>query len=162
MRAAPSVQALSCSAGRWRSFQYALYAATVAVSAYWAGSHLLGGGPWLALASLALGLGAAVVAARGMVRPPRQLAWDGGVWTLHSPKDEQQPGQVMLMLDLGGWLLVRFTPSGPHGAHRAATQWLPLSARDAGGSWPALRVALYAPQATGELPDVPPRQHGAA
>ncbi len=142
--------------------QQLLYALAVAVSAYWAGSHLVGGGPWLALASLVLGLGGAAGAGRGTAQPPRQLAWDGAAWTVHSSEDGQQPGQVMLMLDLGGWMLVRFTPSLPHGAHSVTTQWLPLSARDAGASWAALRVALHARQAPGDPPAVPPRHFDAA
>jgi hypothetical protein len=162
MRAAPPVQALSCSAGRWQSVQQVLYASTAAVSSYWAGSHLVGGGPWLALASLALGLGGAAAAVRGTALPPRQLAWDGAVWALHSSQDGWRPGQVMLMLDLGTWMLLRFMPTPPHGARRAAAQWLPLSARDAAGSWPALRVALYARQAAGDSPAVPQRPFDAA
>jgi hypothetical protein len=162
MRVAPPVQALSCSAGPWQSFQLVLYALTGVVSAYWVGSHLVGENPWLALASLVFGLGGAAWAARSAAQPPRRLAWDGAVWALHSPKDEPQPGQVTLMFDLGSWMLVRFAPSLPHAAGRLARQWLPLSARDAGGSWQALRVALYARQASGSVPTAPARQIDAA
>lgn len=162
MRVAAPVQALSCSTGVWRLLPRALYALTGVVSAYWVGSHLAGGGPWVAVASLALGLGGVAWAARGTDRPPLRLNWDGVVWAVHSSEDGRQPGQVMLMLDLGGWMLVRFTPSLPHGAHKVTTQWLPLSARDTGASWAALRVALYARQAAGDLPAVPPRHSDAA
>jgi hypothetical protein len=134
-----------------------LYALTGAVFAYWVGCHLVGDGPWVALASLSLGLGGAAWATRGLARPPRQLVWDGAAWTVHSAAGGSQPGRVLLMLDLGGWMLVRFTPSLPQAARRGASQWLPLSAREAGNSWPALRVALYARQASGAAVAEPAR-----
>jgi hypothetical protein len=49
------------------------------------------------------------------------------------------------MLDLGAWMLVRFSEQGASWPWRGAV-WLPLSRRVAGGAWPALRVALHAPQ----------------
>ncbi len=72
-----------------------------------------------------------------------QLAWDGSAWQLCLPDREVRSGQVALMLDLGSWMLVRFSPLG---LRRRGTVWLPLSRRDAAGAWPALRVALHAPQ----------------
>jgi hypothetical protein len=134
-----------------------LYALTGAVLAYWVGCHLVGDGPWVALASLALGLGGGAWAARGLTRPPRLLVWDGAAWSVHSATGAPQPGKVLLMLDLGGWMLVRFAPSLPHAARRVASQWLPLSVRDVGSDWPALRVALYALRASSTVPGVPAR-----
>jgi hypothetical protein len=148
MRVAPPVQARSCSAGLWQTLQEMLYALTAAVLAYWVGGHLVGDGVLVALASLSLGLGGGAWAARGLSQLPRQLVWDGAAWAVHSATGDSQPGQVLLMLDLGGWMLVRFEPSLPHAVRKGAPQWLPLSARDAGSSWPALRAALYARQAS--------------
>jgi hypothetical protein len=54
---------------------------------------------------------------------------------------------VALMLDLGRWMLVRFTPeaAGRAGRGRVGVA-LPLSRRESAADWQALRVALHAPQ----------------
>jgi hypothetical protein len=72
-----------------------------------------------------------------------QLAWDGSAWQLRVPGSEACCGQAVLMLDLGPWMLLRFSPAGM--GRRGAVR-LPLSRRDAAAAWPALRVALHAPQ----------------
>ncbi len=132
MRVAPPVQALSCSAGPWRLFQQALVALSTAVAVAWAGAQSGVEGVALAGGALALGLASAWWAGRRLVKPARRLAWDGATWSLHP---ESLTGQVALMIDLGDWMLVRFSP----GAH-----WLPLSRGDAAADWQALRVALHA------------------
>jgi len=123
---------MSCSAGPWRSFQQALVALSTAVAAAWAGAQLGAASVALAGAALALGLVAAWWAGRRLNTPDRRLAWDGAAWQLHP---EGIAGQAALMIDLGDWMLVRFSP----GAH-----WLPLSRRDLAADWQALRVALHA------------------
>jgi hypothetical protein len=130
MRVAPPVQALSCSTGLWRSFQQALLALSTAVATGWAGAQLGAEGAMLAGAALAMGLAAAWWAGHRPVAPPRRLAWDGAAWQV-----EGLAGQVRLMIDLGDWMLLRFSPG---------RRWLPLSRRDAGTDWQALRVALHA------------------
>jgi hypothetical protein len=55
------------------------------------------------------------------------------------------------MIDLGGWMLMRFTPGG--GSQRQSAWrtriplWLGLSVGQVGADWHALRVALYASRA---------------
>jgi hypothetical protein len=145
MRAAPPVQASSCSAGLWLSIQQALYALGTAVAAWWVGARLFGASASLAFASLGLGLVAALIARQALMAPTWQLAWDGGSWQLHAPGREERAGRVEVMLDLGSWMLVRFSPQ--IGARpRLGAVWLPLSRRSAAAAWPALRVALHAPQ----------------
>ena len=102
------------------------------MAAGWAGAQLGLEGPMLAGVPLALGLLAARGADRRWVAPARRLAWDGSAWQL---QPQGLSGQAALMIDLGDWMLVRFSP----GAH-----WLPLSRREAATDWQALRVALYA------------------
>jgi hypothetical protein len=143
MRAAPPVQALSCSAGPWRSFQLALCASSAAVAAGWAAATLWEPGAVALAAGLTAGLAAGLAARRAVPVHLVQLAWDGSTWWLRPPDAESRPGQVALMLDLGPWMLVRFSPAG---AGRHGAVWLPLSRRDAAAAWPALRVALHAPQ----------------
>jgi hypothetical protein len=132
MRVAPPVQALSCSAGPWRSFQQALVALSTAVATGWAGAWLGAGGATLAGVSLALGLLASWWIGRRRVAPARRLAWDGATWQL---QPEGLSGQVTLMIDLGDWMLVHFSPG---------LRWVPLSRREAATDWQALRVALHA------------------
>jgi len=146
MRVAPPVQALSCSAGPWLAIQLTLYALSMAVAVWWAGARWWEPSGVLAWASLLLGMITAVVARRALSAPALRLGWDGGAWRLCPPGGEGPSGQVALMLDLGRWMLVRFTPeSAGRQAWRGAA-WLPLSRRDAAAAWPALRVALHAAQ----------------
>jgi len=144
MRVAPPVQALSCGAGPWQSTQQMLYALSVAVLAYWAGRQLLQPSLALGFGCLALALSAAWLAGQLLRRPPCALIWDGAAWAVELPRLGRHTGQVALMLDLGGWMLVRFTPDRPPGP---IAIWLPLSSRDAAASWPALRVALHSTRA---------------
>ena len=146
MRVAPPVQASSCSAGPWLKIQLALYALSAAVAVWWAASTLWEPGAAPALASLLAAAIAAIFARRELSVSELQLVWDGSAWRLQSPGGEARSGRVMLMLDLGHWMLVRFSPADAGRlAWRSAT-WLPLSRRDVAASWPALRVALHAPQ----------------
>ena len=146
MRVAPPVQALSCSAGPWQSIQVALYALSTAVAVWWAGAHLGQTGTLLALVSLLAGLVAAIVARGALSEPALRLAWDGSAWRLQPPRGEGPAGRVALMLDLGGWMLVRFTPSSAGRWAWGGATWLPLCRRDVASAWPTIRVALHAPQ----------------
>jgi len=132
MRVAPPVQALSCSAGPWWRFQQAVVALSTAVAAGWAGAWLGAEGLTLAGVSLALGLLASWWLGRRWLAPARRLAWDGVAWQL---QPAGLSGQVTLTIDLGDWMLVRFSPGA---------RWVPLSRREAATDWQALRVALHA------------------
>ena len=94
------------------------------------------------LGALVLGLLAARAAGRGSAAAACRLAWDGTAWVLQREGRDPLAGQASVMIDLGGWMLVRFAP-GPH--------WLPLARRDVVDGH-ALTAALYA---------APPRQPGA-
>ncbi len=133
MRAAPATQAWTCTTGPWRAFQVGLHALAAAVVAAWAASHLWGNGA-AAAAAAAAGLGAAALAWRWPVAEPCRLGWDGSTWRLQPARGEAISGQVRLMIDLGGWMLVRFSPGA---------RWLPL-ARAGAADWQAMRVALHA------------------
>jgi hypothetical protein len=143
MRAAPPVQAQSCSAGPWRSIQWALYGSSAAVTVGWAAATRWEPGAGPLAAGLLTGLAVGLAARYALPTRAMQLAWDGSAWQLRLPGGEACSGQAALMLDLGPWMLVRFSPAGVR--WRGAV-WLPLSRRDAAAAWPALRVALHAPQ----------------
>ena len=125
MRVAPPVQALSCNTGPWLSIQLALYALSASVAVWWAGVQIGGAGAWLVFGSLVLGLAAAWVARRELVAPAWRLGWDGSTWRLQAPDSEERRGSVVLMLDLGVWMLVRFTAADAQPWR--GTVWLPLS-----------------------------------
>ena len=143
MRAAPPARALSRSAGPWQAIQACLGVASAAVATYWAGAHLGLPGPGLMLASVVIAAGAGIVAGRWPADEPAWLAWDGVAWSLQPQGGEALPGQPALMLDLGHWMLVRFVFVPTTAGTRPTVRWLPLSRRDAGGAWPALRVAVH-------------------
>ncbi len=158
MRVAPSVQALSCGAGTWLSVQQGLYALSAFVLVYWAGRHI-GAGPWGSLlASLGLAIAAAILAGRVLRQPARQLVWDGAQWAVLLTPEHRQAGAVMLMLDLGGWMLVKFAPAEPSAASSwrllGPSQWLALSQCDNAAVWAALRVALHSWRPVQGSPDV--------
>lgn len=156
MRVAPPVQASSCSGWRWPSIQLTLVAAATSIAAWWAAAQWREPDGWQALGSLLAGLAAVALARRHVVEPVRRLGWDGNGWSLAQPGGEPVAGQVTLMIDLGGWMLLRFRPDG---AGRRGSTWLPMSERSAAGAWHALRVALHGPQPVRQ--DTEPARPGA-
>jgi hypothetical protein len=108
---------------------------------------------WLAaradLGASAVALPAAAAVAAGMATltllrgAPAELQWSDAGWRLGGVA-----GSVVVCLDLGGWVLLRFMPRGARAPWRAV--WLPLSATGTSpGAWHALRCALRAaPPAT--------------
>lgn len=67
---------------------------------------------------------------------PRQLRWDGQAWWLsHAPDAAEAPVQLVVLIDLDGWLLLR--AQAPR-----TTVWLPLM-RSQQPQWAALRATLF-------------------
>jgi len=141
MRSAPPV-ALVCDGGAgWRGLQVLLYMLAVAAFAGWLASHVESGRFGMAAVVLPASAAAGAIAWRALRPRPQRLAWDGERWTA-GPQAEA--GEVEVMIDLGAWLLLRFTPAAPG----APARWLALSAAAAGGGLHGLRSAVYgrAPQ----------------
>jgi len=136
MRSAPPV-AVICDGGlAWAGLQAFLPALAGAAVAAWISA-------WVDLPPL--GVAGAVFAAAAFggllgwhwLRPlPAPLVWDGACWSAGSPA---VTGQVEVMVDLGGWLLLRFWPD----AAATPVRWLVVSAAAAGGGLHGLRVALH-------------------
>ena len=141
MRAAPPVQAWSCSTGPWRVLQLLVHALSAAVLVGWMLAYLWSGVGVAATGATLAGLLALALASRRRADQPSRLAWDGAAWTLLPPRGEALAGQARVMIDLGGWMLVRFVPG---------SRWLALG-RNGAADWQALRVALHA------LPPVRPQ-----
>jgi len=153
MRASPAFQFVLSRFGVWRCGVAVLTGLAVAALS-----------AWLATRSEPLppsGLAAWVVALFGVVMlggsllrvPPAALHWDGRQWWLArmaSGRDaaaavDAMPGDIEVALDLGGWMLLRFTaqsrpPSGPQ------SMWLPVQRRGLEAHWHALRCAVYSPR----------------
>lgn len=133
MRQAPPVGVTCSGRGGWRAAGVLLAALAGAVITAWAFRHLgLSGPVSLAAASLAAA-GAGALAWR-LERPcPVHLFWNGRVWCVGEAE-----GAVDVMLDLGGWMLLRFHPVA------GAVRWLALARAEAGAAWHPLRSALFA------------------
>ena len=129
MSNAPPVSVRSHGVG-WRLLQSVLFALAAAALVAWALLHVERS-PWPA-APAALLVGA--IAWRLLRAAPVDLAWDGTAWLA-----DGVAGQADLMLDVAGFMLVRWrpVPAGP-------ARWIALSRGDTGAADHGLRVALYA------------------
>lgn len=75
------------------------------------------------------------------------LPWDGSAWTFaDSVKAQAEPtaGERELAIDLGAFLLQRFTPHDAPG--RRSERWLPVGRHGIERGWRAFRRALYSPR----------------
>jgi hypothetical protein len=78
------------------------------------------------------------LARRALPLSPGRLRWDGQCWTSVGPQGPQPLQRLVVMLDLGVWVLLRLHPVGGHALWRVA------SAASAQAAWHGLRVALAA------------------
>ncbi len=139
MRAAPAFQVSLRRFGGWRIAVNLLSAlALTAVLAWlWSQQRPVGIGAW------ALAFVCAVVALLPVLQAAKQrpvdLRWDGQAWHLGVATGDPVAGDLGVMLDLGGWMLLRFKsiPS-------SASTWLPVQRRGLEPQWHALRCAVYA------------------
>jgi hypothetical protein len=145
---APAAQARIEGRGGWAAFQAALAAAGAACVALWAASRFALS-PWIATGVV---IAAAVFTAAWTIRrerpPAGWLRWDGATWTVEIDGAAPRPGTPLPTIDLGRWMLVRFTPVAVDGQASPRALWLPIG-RSIGGStaardWNALRAALFA------------------
>lgn len=146
MRAAPPFQVTLHRFGVWRGAVMGL-----------AGSGLATMAAWLALQQrpirLAI-LSAAILAAlaivglsRSLLRTPAaHLRWDGLSWYLGPSSGEPVAGELHVAIDLGPWMLLRFSPAAPAASWRAA--WLPAQRRGLEAQWHALRCTVHSPRPT--------------
>ncbi len=141
MRQAPPVDVTLSGGGAWRASGPLLALLAAAAAADWGLARLVMPFELRFPVDLAAAAGAALLAWR-LGRPrPRRLQWDGHRWTL-----DGTPGELAVMWDLGGWLLLRHRPAA------GAAAWLPVPAREAGAAWHGLRAAVYARGATPAAP----------
>ena len=152
MRAAPAFQISLHRFGVWRGAVMLLAALGLAAIAAWTidretvPAATAGGLVALLVGGLAVSLASV---------PAVGLRWDGVRWHLGPPgstSDDAVPGELVVAIDLGPWMLLRFEPAAPPPAPRA--RWLPVQRRGLEAQWHALRCAVYSPRpAPGAGPD---------
>jgi hypothetical protein len=135
MRAAPPVQMACDDDGLWQAFGRSLAALAMATAVAWIAAHA-GQSPLVTGLAAAVGAASALLATAnpGRLARPRQLRWDGRSWAL-----DGAGGQVAVMLDLGGWLLLRFDADSASAPH-----WLPLDPAACGAPAQLARAAVHA------------------
>ncbi len=152
MRATASVHVTVTRFRVWRAAVAALLALVWAVVVAWVVSHALarGGPPPVAVVAVAVAalLVVSWFAWRLAEVRPFALHWDGRCWFLSpstAPFAAVDPvaGDVVVMIDLGSWLLLRFVAERRVGT--VAPTWLPLQRRGLERSWHAVRCAVHAP-----------------
>lgn len=144
MHVAPPVRMNWAQDRSWRVFVTFCACAAAANAAAWAATHWQAANLTAAMVAMLAAIAAGTVV---WLRTERQdaamdtLAWDGAVWTWSLGSLAPVAGEVRVRIDLGAWVLLRFSPLPSAGRH----VWLPVARGAAGGRWPAWRAAVYAP-----------------
>jgi hypothetical protein len=150
MRVSPPVEVGLRHHDRWRDFVLTIVLSTGAAVTAWLVTAEVA--PFV-MAVVAVSALAASVAAVSIAFPAdRILRWTGQRWQLiavASDRTEAQDGEVRVALDLGSWMLLRFTATG---SARPAVTWLPVQRRGLESGWHGLRCALYAPHPPSATP----------
>lgn len=133
MRQAPPVGVTCSGGGGWRVVGALLAALAAGVITAWLLQHLGASGAAVLAAACAAVVLAGALAWRWERPRPVDLLWNGRVWRVDGAE-----GEVDVMLDLGGWMLLRFRPAA------GAARWLPLARAEAGAAWHPLRSAVFA------------------
>jgi len=141
MRASPACQVSLRRFGAWRIAVIVLVVAGAAATAGW----LAGRDPPASTGLLMLVAAAALpvfgCAASLWRVPAKNLRWDGQAWQL-----DASPGELSVAIDLGAWMLLRFSPEG----QRRSSHWLPIQRLGLEAQWHALRCAVYSPRPRAE------------
>jgi hypothetical protein len=147
----PAVEVALAPGRRERLLVAALYAVAFALVGAWMASHgavsVLIGWPVAGVLGACLGWGA--------LQPMRgTLRWDGQGWWHGQPSGAAHPlHSVDLMMDLGGWMLLRVRAE-PVAGRLLPGRWCGVGRTEAGAGWHGLRLALY--HGAGAAADVAP------
>lgn len=148
MQAAPVVQLTIRRFGAWNGFLILISTSVLCACGFWLvlrPADLSGWERWLVGGSL---LAALLSFCASIRRHPVGLRWDRQGWYLMEmsrDSDEIGPVQVQVMIDLGGWMLLKFTSDAPREGRCA--RWLPVQRHGLEARWHALRCAVYSPRA---------------
>ena len=156
MRAAPACQVSLQRFGAWRAVVLGLAALGIASIAGWTLTRDRPLETLLIAAAVLCALTTAVLGA-SLFHGTRatHLRWDGLVWHLGPIGDAATPGDLRVAIDLGPWMLLRFTSALPEVSRRP--RWLPVQRRGLEAEWHALRCAVYSPRpAPGDDTEIAP------
>ena len=163
MQTASAVQVTVQRFGVWNTVLCLISATALSVVAAWLvtrDDELPGWSGMLLTASALVGVLGGVDLLR---RRPIVLRWDAQRWHVTDPCLGAGPievSELRVVLDLGGWMLLRFRGDAPPTALRRG--WIPVQRRGIEPHWHALRCAVYAHGAAQVRPPILDRQarHG--
>ena len=146
MRGSPPCEIAVAPSGAWRLGIVLVAGAGLASMAVWLVTSPLGEGTWPRLAVAGAALAVVAIAMSLWRSDPRTLCWDGDRWSLDSGAASLAPvvGELLVALDLGSFLLLRFRPDGRSGP--VAVRWIPVGRRGLEREWHAFRCAVYSPR----------------
>jgi hypothetical protein len=132
--------------GAWRTAVAVVALAALATLGAWLLASPLGEDVWIRAGVAVAALATIALAASLWRQPAFRLRWDGLAWTIASAAGAapESSGRMEVAIDLGGFLLLRFTPAGRSGP--ASIRWLPVGRAGLEREWHAFRCALHSPQ----------------
>ncbi len=145
MQAASAVQVTVQRFGVWNLALGLVSATAMSVAATWLvtrDDELPGWSGMLLTASVLIGLLGVVDLFR---RQPIVLRWDTQRWHVTDPSrgaSDIEVSDMAVVLDLGGWMLLRFRCDVPRRTLRRG--WIPMQRSGIESHWHALRCAVYA------------------
>ena len=144
--------------GAWRAAVAALALGALASLVAWLVSSPLGEGAWVRGGVAVAAIATLALAASLWRQPPARLRWDGLAWTVASPAGAADvSGRMEIAVDLGSFLLLRFTPAGRSGP--SAGRWIPVGRAGLEHEWHAFRGAVHSPQQVAGPAAADSRQH---
>ena len=151
MRDQPAFQITLRDYSVWRAVTTLLATSAVGVALAWAAAPGGPRNPAMLAAIAGVILGVAGLCLSQWRIPAMHLRWDQRAWQLSSSSsalDEPLGGSMLVCLDFGSWMLLRFVPEGRNGWRHAS--WLPAQRSACVGQWHELRCALYSTRSAAE------------
>lgn len=136
----PAVEVTLAPGRREQGLVAALYAVTFALLGAWMASH---GAVAAGIAGPVAGMLGGWLGWRCLQSMRGTLRWDGQGWWHGHPTGAAHPlHSVNLMMDLGGWMLLR-ARAVPTSLGLVPGRWCGVASGDVGAGWHGLRLALY-------------------
>jgi len=154
MHASPAFQMTVHRYGIWRVAAVLLVSSATAAMGAWLVHSRVTSVMWAALGLLILA--SVAVLAHAWRLQPVSLRWDSQRWHLgpsSTAGHEPETGRLVVAVDFGVWMLLRFIPDGATVLHRGT--WLPVQRRGHETAWHALRCTVYCARPA-SLPTVAP------
>ncbi len=145
MEAASAVRVTIQRFGVWNIALALICATALSVMVAWLVSrneYLAGWRDIALIGSMLIGLAGAIDLAR---RQPVALRWDTERWHATDPScsaGEIELSDLQVVLDLGGWMLLKFRAEMPQ--RRLRGGWIPVQQAGLESHWQSLRCAVYA------------------